>query len=109
MYGFLYSQLSKLRYQARGSNEKPRAVLYDPPALAAKPCELPNHSFQDCLEYFSLADIFKIFMTIPGVVPEVLSESLPYLIDCAVFGAFVVWNGGIVLGSKFWSYGATSY
>ncbi len=48
-------------------------------------CELP-------------ADLIHSVLSAPRVLPDVLVNFVPYALVLAAFGAFVVWNGGIVLG-----------
>lgn len=38
-------------------------------------------------------------MTAPRILPDILPAFVPYTLVLAAFGAFVVWNGGIVLGT----------
>jgi alpha-1,2-glucosyltransferase len=37
-------------------------------------------------------------LSVPRVIPDLLSSFLPYALVLAAFAAFVLWNGGIVLG-----------
>ncbi|EJD04392.1 glucosyltransferase [Fomitiporia mediterranea MF3/22] len=84
LYAFAYSQLRVLRYQRKSADpESKSATLYDPPALEAKPSDLP-----------------KILLSLPHALPQVLPRAIPYVIDAIIFAAFVYWNGGIVLGDK---------
>ncbi|KAF9498104.1 glucosyltransferase [Pleurotus eryngii] len=80
LYTYGISQLAELKY--RKGSEK-RSSLHDPPALDA-----------------SLGDFSKTVMSFPSVLPEILPSFLPYAGVLAAFGAFVAWNGGIVLGDK---------
>lgn len=77
LYAFCASQLPCLHLK-RG--KKP---LYDPPALTACPGDL-------------VRSIFSLF----GKVPQLLPPFVPYMLVLAVFGGFVFWNGGVVLGDK---------
>ncbi|KAF8592061.1 glycosyltransferase family 59 protein [Ramaria rubella] len=79
VYAFAISQLTVQRWKRNGEGPK----LYDPPALQASPHDLP-----------------KILMSLPHILPSLLVSSMPYLFCIAAFTAFVVWNGGIVLGDK---------
>ena len=45
-----------------------------------------------------LVDVFRMIASAPRVIPELLPSFLPYGVVVAGFAAFVVWNGGIVLG-----------
>jgi alpha-1,2-glucosyltransferase len=40
----------------------------------------------------------KSVMTLPAVLPDILLAFIPYATVFVGFGAFIVWNGGIVLG-----------
>lgn len=82
IYAYASSQLTYLRFR-RVASESPPAQLHDPPALHA-----------------SAADLFRAVWTFPGVIPDVMAFSLPYLLVLVTFGAFLIWNQGIVLGDK---------
>lgn len=43
-------------------------------------------------------DVFRSLLNLLKVIPDILLNFVPYALVLAVFGAFVVWNGGIVLG-----------
>lgn len=79
LYAFAISQLTTLRFQNRSKEQK----IYDPSALEANP-----------------SDLIKVILTFPRAIPSLIQPSIPYIICCLVFGSFVVWNGGIVLGDK---------
>ena len=49
---------------------------------------------------FAAADILRLMASAPKVLPDILLDFVPYALVCAIFGAFVVWNGGIVLGTN---------
>ncbi|KAI0344140.1 glucosyltransferase [Trametopsis cervina] len=80
LYAYATSQLVQLRFR-RATDTRDR--LHDPPALDATPVDL----------LWSIASF-------PGVLPQILPPFVPYSAVLAAFGAFVVWNGGIVLGDK---------
>ncbi|KAI3615441.1 glycosyltransferase family 59 protein [Moniliophthora roreri] len=80
LYGFAASQLMYLRFRRVLPGDQPPKKLHDPPALAAR-----------------FGDFFKGILSIPGVLPDILPSFVPYTLVLAAFGAFVVWNGGIVL------------
>ncbi|KAH9487053.1 hypothetical protein JR316_0001119 [Psilocybe cubensis] len=42
--------------------------------------------------------------TVPKVLPDILFAFIPYTFVLAIFGAFVVWNGGIVLAATFFGW-----
>lgn len=48
--------------------------------------------------YFPAGDLVQTLLTVPKVIPDVLPCFLPYALVLGLFGAFVIWNGGIVLG-----------
>ncbi|CDO75880.1 hypothetical protein BN946_scf184672.g13 [Trametes cinnabarina] len=72
-----------LRFRRAPPNEQPPPKLHDPPALEAGP-----------------ADLIWSILSAPRVLPDILLNFVPYALVLVVFGAFVVWNGGIVLGDK---------
>ncbi|KAI0706067.1 glucosyltransferase [Cytidiella melzeri] len=80
LYAFATSQVMQLRF--RRPNDS-RDKLYDAPAMTASP-----------------ADLLWSIASVPKVLPQILPSFLPYAVVLAAFGAFVVWNGGIVLGDK---------
>ncbi|KXN83632.1 Dol-P-Glc:Glc(2)Man(9)GlcNAc(2)-PP-Dol alpha-1,2-glucosyltransferase [Leucoagaricus sp. SymC.cos] len=82
MYAYALSQLTYLRFRRVKPNLSP-AKLHDPPALHA-----------------SVADLSRVARSLPGVLPDILPSFLPYLLVLLAFGAFIIWNGGIVLGDK---------
>ncbi|KIJ22240.1 glycosyltransferase family 59 protein [Paxillus involutus ATCC 200175] len=82
MYAFAISQLMRLRFK-RGN-----ASLHDPPALSAGPGEWYEWDF------------LRSIISAPAALPELLFTSVPYMLALVMFGAFVFWNGGIVLGDK---------
>ncbi|KIJ68711.1 glycosyltransferase family 59 protein [Hydnomerulius pinastri MD-312] len=77
LYAFAGSQLMRLRFR-RGN-----ALLHDPPALSAGP-----------------GDFLRSIISAPNALPELLPTFVPYMLVSALFGGFVFWNGGIVLGDK---------
>ncbi|PCH33326.1 glycosyltransferase family 59 protein [Wolfiporia cocos MD-104 SS10] len=83
LYAYASSQLMYLRFRRDPAGTQPRARLHDPPALAARP-----------------EDLVKAVLSVPWILPGILPAFVPYALVLAGFGAFVVWNGGIVLGDK---------
>ncbi|OBZ79247.1 Dol-P-Glc:Glc(2)Man(9)GlcNAc(2)-PP-Dol alpha-1,2-glucosyltransferase [Grifola frondosa] len=83
MYAYAASQLMYLRFRRAPPNTRPLAKLHDPPALAASP-----------------ADLVRTILSAPKVLPDILPSFVPYSLVVTAFAAFVVWNGGIVLGDK---------
>lgn len=49
--------------------------------------------------YFCAGDLVQSIKSAPKVIFDLLPAFLPYTLVLAAFGAFVVWNGGIVLGT----------
>ncbi|KAJ7169447.1 glucosyltransferase [Mycena filopes] len=84
LYAYASSQLMYLRFRrAPVGATKPLNQLHDPPAL--------NATFGDVVQSVSSA---------PKILGDILPAFVPYASVLALFGAFVVWNGGIVLGDK---------
>ncbi|KAI8995441.1 glucosyltransferase [Trametes punicea] len=83
LYAYALSQLVYLRFRRAPPNEKLPPKLHDPPALEAGP-----------------EDLMWSMLSIPRVLPVILPNFVPYALVLVAFGAFVVWNGGIVLGDK---------
>ncbi|KAI0095289.1 glucosyltransferase [Irpex rosettiformis] len=80
LYAYATSQVMKQRFR-RADEAGPR--LHDAPALTASP-----------------TDLLRSIASVPRVLPQILPPFVPYSIVLAAFAAFVVWNGGIVLGDK---------
>ncbi|EGO27531.1 glycosyltransferase family 59 protein [Serpula lacrymans var. lacrymans S7.9] len=78
IYAFAVSQLMYLRFRREAS-----AVWHDQSALIAGP-----------------SDIVQSILTLPNIILEILPAFIPYAVVLVLFGSFVVWNGGIVLGDK---------
>ncbi|KAF9229623.1 glycosyltransferase family 59 protein [Gyrodon lividus] len=74
LYAFAISQLMWLRFR-RGNS-----LLHDPHALSARPGES--------------------IISAPAALPKLLFTFVPYMLVLALFGVFMFWNGGIVLGDK---------
>ncbi|KAI0067958.1 glucosyltransferase [Artomyces pyxidatus] len=83
LYAYGASSLMYLRFRRAPPGGPPPRKLYDPPALAAGPADIPR-------SIWSLVEI----------LPDILLDFIPYALVLLMFGAFVVWNGGIVLGDK---------
>ncbi|TFK76758.1 glucosyltransferase [Pluteus cervinus] len=83
LYAFASSQLMELRFRRALPGQPPPKKLHDPPALAA-----------------SSVDLLHAIRSAPAILPDILPLFIPYASVLALFGAFVVWNGGIVLGDK---------
>ncbi|KAF6766103.1 glucosyltransferase [Ephemerocybe angulata] len=81
LYAYASSQLMMLRFKRLPKDETAR--LHDPPALNATP-----------------ADTLQSILSFPKILPQILPAFIPYSVVLAAFGAFVIWNGGIVLGDK---------
>ncbi|KLO20504.1 glucosyltransferase [Schizopora paradoxa] len=83
LYAFAYSRVTYLRFRRSPPNSKELPKLHDPPALLA-----------------SVSDIPRIISSVFGVIPDILAQAAPYTLVFFLFGGFVFWNGGIVLGDK---------
>ena len=93
-----------LRFRRAPPDEKPVAQLHDPPALEARPgsLQIEEHhmaSFADMWRPHNFTvDLIKSILSAPKVLPAILPALVPYTLVVAAFGAFIAWNGGIVLG-----------
>ncbi|KAJ7071437.1 glucosyltransferase [Mycena amicta] len=83
LYAYAMSQLMHLRFRRSPPGAKQLGQLHDPLALEARP-----------------SDIVQSILSLPNVLRDILPAFVPYALVLAVFAAFVVWNGGIVLGDK---------
>ncbi|KAF9072739.1 glucosyltransferase [Rhodocollybia butyracea] len=83
LYAYATSQLIYLKYRRPRAGSQEVHKLHDPPADQA-----------------GLVDLYKSVLSLPGVLPDIVSAFVPYALVLAVFSSFVVWNGGIVLGDK---------
>ncbi|KAF7306547.1 hypothetical protein MIND_00446000 [Mycena indigotica] len=83
LYAYAMSQLMYLRFRRSPPGAKPLGQLHDPLAFEARP-----------------NDIIKTLLSLPSVIRDILPAFVPYALVLIAFAAFVVWNGGIVLGDK---------
>ncbi|KZW00614.1 glucosyltransferase [Exidia glandulosa HHB12029] len=83
LYAYAANRLSYLRFRRVQHGDRPLATLHDPPAAEATP-----------------ADLVKACVSVLQVIPALLETIAPYAAVLGGFAAFVVWNGGIVLGDK---------
>jgi len=99
IYAYASSQLTYLR--VRRVTSKSPAILHDPPALNASLGKQIEKGFLLVagLIWSVPADLFWAVRSFPGVIPDIMSFFLPYLLVLIAFGAFAIWNGGIVLGA----------
>lgn len=44
-------------------------------------------------------DLVRSVLSAPAILPEILPPFIPYALTLVLFGGFVIWNGGIVLGT----------
>jgi len=100
IYAYASSQLTYLRFR-RITSKSPPAILHDPPALNASVGKQVEKGFLRAagLIWSVPADLFWAVRSFPGVIPDIMTSSLPYLLVLIAFGAFAIWNGGIVLGA----------
>jgi len=83
LYAYASSQLTYLRFRRAPPGGSKPATLHDPPALAA-----------------GLLDLVRSVRSAPTILPDILPAFVPYALTLGLFGGFVGWNGGIVLGDK---------
>jgi alpha-1,2-glucosyltransferase len=55
--------------------------------------EVPSH-------WIWSGDLVRSVLSTPKIILDILPSFVPYALVLVIFGAFVVWNGGIVLGDK---------
>lgn len=88
-----------LRFRRTPPGAKPLNQLHDPPALSAGPGTYsPLHVAP--LPHFVLGDLVQSVLSAPKILGDILPAFVPYALVLALFGASVVWNGGIVLGAN---------
>lgn len=55
-----------------------------------------------CFPLISFSDFIKVTVSIAIIavirMKSIIYSAIPYLVLCMVFAAYVVWNGGVVLG-----------
>ncbi|KAF7310554.1 hypothetical protein HMN09_00598200 [Mycena chlorophos] len=83
LYAYAMSQVMFLRFRFSPPGSKPLSKLHDPMAFEATP-----------------GDFVRAILSLPNVLLDILPAFVPYAGVLAAFAAFVVWNGGIVLGDK---------
>ncbi|KAI0308030.1 alpha-2-glucosyltransferase Alg10 [Multifurca ochricompacta] len=83
LYACASSQLVHLRFRRAPSSGTRPPKFYDPPALVAGPL-----------------DLVRSVLSVSGILADILPALVPYVLVLVLFGVFVVWNGGIVLGDK---------
>lgn len=49
-------------------------------------------------ESHSSDDLVRSILSAPYIIVDILPSLIPYVFVLAIFGVFVIWNGGIVLG-----------
>jgi alpha-1,2-glucosyltransferase len=87
-----------LRFRRAEPGAPPLKKLHDPPALSAAPgmCVSPDPGPLDYLLH--LGDLVRSVLSAPKVLADILPSFIPYTLVVAAFAAFVLYNGGIVLG-----------
>ncbi|TFK30382.1 glucosyltransferase [Coprinopsis marcescibilis] len=84
LYAYASSQLMMLRFKRPSNHDsESKNRLHDPSALQGAPM-----------------DLVKSILDVPKILPQVLPAFIPYTLVLGLFAAFVIWNGGIVLGDK---------
>jgi alpha-1,2-glucosyltransferase len=99
LYAYASSQLMYLRFRRAPPGAKPFTQLHDPPALTAT---LGTYMslFYHASSSFLPGDVAQSVLSAPKILGDILPAFVPYTVVLTLFGAFVVWNGGIVLGTK---------
>ncbi|KAI0262646.1 alpha-2-glucosyltransferase Alg10 [Russula aff. rugulosa BPL654] len=83
LYAYASSQLMHLRFR-----RAPRA------AQNLQGCMILLRWPQD-----SVLDLVRSVLSAPAILPQILPPFIPYALTLVLFGGFVIWNGGIVLGT----------
>jgi len=69
------------------------------PSRHVRVCDfLKHHNIQILITHYLKGDLLQAVISAPKVLPAILPAFIPYTLVLAGFGAFVVWNEGIVLG-----------
>jgi hypothetical protein len=88
-----------LRFRRAAPGGPEPARLHDPPALEAGPGMSRYPRGDELSTERGAGDLVKTLRSLPAVLPDLLPPFAPYALVLAAFGAFIVWNGGIVLGA----------
>ena len=91
-----------LRFRRAPPGGPKSARLHDPPALEAGLRSSPIFFVSrngDLTGYSFLVDLVRSMLSALAILPEILPPFIPYALTLTLFGGFVIWNGGIVLGT----------
>ena len=92
-----------LRFRRAPPGGSKSARLHDPPALEAgfrsSPIFFVSRNGDLTLAIPILVDLVRSMLSALAILPEILPPFIPYALTLALFGGFVIWNGGIVLGT----------
>jgi len=103
LYAYAASQLMYLRFRRGAPGVSSPKKLHDPPALSATPgmCVSPCSLVDRRIFYFShpvSGDLVRSLLSAPQILVDILPSFIPYTLVVAAFAAFVLYNGGVVLG-----------
>jgi alpha-1,2-glucosyltransferase len=103
LYAYASSQLMHLRFRRAPPGGSNPARLHDPPALAAgfrsSPIFFVSRNGGLTLAIPFSVDLVRSVLSAPAILPDILPPFIPYALTLTLFGGFVIWNGGIVLGT----------
>jgi hypothetical protein len=88
-----------LRFRRAPPGAKPLNQLHDPPALTAS-LGMDIFSLMTPILTFFAGDMIGSVSSAPMILGDILPAFIPYSLVLVLFGVFVVWNGGIVLGAQ---------
>jgi len=54
--------------------------------------------FPELITFTWPGDLLRSVLDLPKILPDIILSSVPYMLVLASFAAFVLWNGGIVMG-----------
>ena len=103
LYAYASSQLMHLRFRRAPPGGSKPTRLHDPPALTAgfrsSPIFFVSRNGDLTLAIPFSVDLVRSVLSAPAIIPDILPPFIPYALTLVLFGGFVIWNGGIVLGT----------